>query len=212
MKTKHYFIGIFAILLSFANLTDTSAQLRFGLKGEVGLNNTTFKKSDLQVENLNSFSVGPTMEFMLPLAVVNLGVDAALLYNDNRMEVSNFMGGNNPTKQEVNNRYLKLPVNAKFKYPIAMLPLSLYAAAGPYAAYLISGDKIDFKSIEKDIEANKFEAGINIGVGAEVLKMLQVGFTYSAKLTDNYSLDKPEWDDVLNHKSGTWAISASLFF
>lgn len=211
MKTNHLFICLLIVAFATISVTDASAQLRFGLKGEASVNNPSFNKQDLNVENMTSFSVGPALEFMMPLAVVNVGLDAALLYSDNRMNVSELIA-DSPIKKEVSNRYLKLPVNAKLKYPLTMIPLTLYAAAGPYASYLISGDKIDFKSIQKDIEAEKFEAGANIGVGVEVLKMLQVGITYSVKLTDNYAFDKPEWEEALNNKSGEWLVSASLFF
>lgn len=211
MKTKHFLLGLLAIVLTFAHITDASAQLRYGLKADVGLNKTSLDKANLDVENLTSFSVGPAIEFMLPLAVIDVGVDAALLYNDNRMKVGELINGSF-SKDEVSRRYLQLPVNAKIKYPIAVLPLTIYAAAGPYASYLINGDKINLQSIKENIEAKKFEVGANIGVGVEVLKMVQVGITYSMKLTDNYSLDKPEWKEALNNKSGKWLVSASLFF
>lgn len=211
MKTKHLFISLLVAAFAFANITNASAQIRFGLKGEAGLNNPTISKDALNVENLTTFSIGPAMEFMVPLAVVNVGLDAALLYNDNRMKVSEVISGQ-AKEQRVSNRYLKLPLNAKVKYGVSALPLTLYAAAGPYASYLLSGDKINFVAVKEDIKAKNFEAGANIGVGVEVLKMLQVGITYSVKLTDNYSFNKPEWQDALNDKSGDWMVSASLFF
>ena len=63
-----------------------------------------------------------------------------------------------------------------------------------------------------DIKAKSFEAGINLGLGFELFRMVQLGANYRVKLTDNYATDKPQWDDPLNGKSQTWSISAAVFF
>ncbi len=190
----------------------TFSQIKFGMKADVGLNNPTFSTEALKVENMTTFSIGPSAEVILPLAPVNLGVELSLLYNDNRMSVANLTGKNNGNKIGVSNRYLNLPVNVKAKLGLGGLPIKLYGAAGPYIGYLISGDKIDFQSMSDDIKAKSFQAGANIGAGLEIMGMVQVGVNYSVKLTDNYSVNEPNWRDPLNGKSDSWSITASLYF
>ncbi len=201
------------ILLLLALLsTPVFSQIKFGVKADVGLNNPTFSTEALKVENMTSYSIGPSVEALLPLTAVDVGFDLSLLYNDNRMSVANLTGNNNGEKIEVSNRYLNLPVNVKAKLGLGGLPIKLYGVAGPYVGYLISGEKIDFQGMSDDIKAKSLQAGANIGAGLEVLGMVQVGVNYNVRLTDNYSVDAPNWRDPLNGKSDSWSITASLYF
>lgn len=212
MKTKRMIRGSVILLLLALWSTPTFSQIKFGVKADVGLKNSPVDSEALKVENMTSYSIGPSAEVILPLAPVNLGVELSLLYNDNRMSVANLSKNKNGEKIEVSNRYLNLPVNVKAKLGLGGLPLKLYGPAGPYIGYLISGDKIDFQGMSDDIKAKSFQAGANVGAGLEILGMVQVGLNYSVKLTDNYSVDEPEWRNPLNDKSGSWSITASLYF
>lgn len=196
------------VLLSMLAIPAFS-QIKIGVKADVGLNNPSFDSDALKVENLTSYSIGPSLEIMFPLAVADFGIETSLLYNDNRMTISNLTDGNT---EDISNRYLTLPVNAKVKFGLGGLPLRLFGTAGPYAGYLISGDKIDFDEIGDDIKAKEFQAGANVGVGLELFKMLQVGVNYRVQLTDNYSLDEPNWRDPLNGKTQTWSITGAIYF
>ncbi|NLY23919.1 MAG: PorT family protein [Bacteroidales bacterium] len=211
MKTKKLIRISMAILLLTMLSLPLSAQFKFGVKADVGLNNPSFNSDALKVENMTSYSIGPSIEAMFPFAVVDFGIDASLLYNDNRMTVSKLSGEETGTS-DVYNRYLMLPVNAKVKFGLGMLPLRLFATAGPYAGYLISGDEIDFQNIGDDISAKEFQAGANIGFGVEVLHMIQVGLNYSVQLTDNYSAEQPNWRDPLNGKNEIWSITGAIYF
>lgn len=213
MKTKGIIktsiVVIFILLLS----SPIFAQVNFGVRASVGLNNPEFKTLDetFNVENMTSYSIGPSIEAMfLPLGVANFGIDAALLYNDNRMTISNLTGEGGD--RDVSNRYLNLPVNAKLKMGLGLLPLRLFATAGPWAGYLIDGDKIDIQGLTDDVKAKEFQAGANLGIGLELLSFLQVGLNYSVKLTDNYSVDVPNWHDPLNGKNESWTITGTIYF
>lgn len=199
------------LLLSVLSVPAFS-QIKFGVKADVGLNNPSFSSDALKVENMTSYSIGPSIEAMFPLIVANIGIEASLLYNDNRMTISNLSGEGSATSEEVANRYLMLPVNAKVKFGLGLLPLRMYATAGPYAGYLLSGDKIDFQDVGDDIQAKEFQAGANFGLGVELLHMIQVGLNYSVQLTDNYANDEPDWSDPLNGKNKTWSITGAIYF
>lgn len=214
MKTSKIIKSSIAIILLSMLSVPAFSQFKFGVKADVGLNNATFSNpgETFSVENMTSYSIGPSIEAMfLPLGIGEFGIEAALLYNDNRMNVSN-IAGDTESDSEVSNRYLNLPVNAKLKFGLGMLPLKLYAAAGPYAGYLISGDEIDLPNIGEDIKAKSFQAGANIGFGVELINMLQIGLNYRVQLTDNYSIDEPDWSDPLNGKTDTWSITGTIYF
>lgn len=189
------------------------SQVKFGVKGSVGLNNPDFNTPNetFNVENMTSYSIGPAIEAMfLPLGAADFGIEAALLYNDNRMTISRLQGEGVDT--EVSNRYLNLPVNAKIKFGIGLLPLKLFGTAGPWAGYLIDGDEFNLEDVADRVKAKEFQAGANLGFGVEVLNMIQVGLNYSVKLTDNYSVDIPNWSDPLNGKTESWTITGTIYF
>ena len=213
MKTSRIIkINTVLILVTLLSVPAFS-QVKFGVKGSVGLNNPDFNTPNeaFNVDNMTTYSIGPSVEAMLlPLGGGNFGIEAALLYNDNRMTISRLSGGGEA--EEVSNRYLNLPVNAKLKLGLGALPLKLFAAAGPWAGYLISGEEIDLEGIADDIKAKEFQAGANIGAGIELFNMIQVGLNYSIKLTDNYADDIPNWSDPLNGKSESWTITGTVYF
>lgn len=212
MKTNSLIKFTLALIVLSAFSFHSYSQVKWGVKADVGLNNPSFNSEALKVENMTSFSIGPTIEAMiLPLGMKTLGIEASLLYNDNRMKVENVQNGGNMS-EEISNRYLNLPVNAKLKFGLGLLPLRMFVAAGPYAALRVGGDKINFSDVTEDIKSKSFQAGVNIGMGVEVLKMIQVGINYSGRLTDNYSVDRPNWKDPLNGKSSTWSITGAVYF
>ena len=209
MKKNRFLV--LAIIVAFSTITTTSyAQIRLGLRGEVGLNKASFSKDAIEVENLNSFKLGPTVEVMLP--AMNFGVEASVLYNNDRMDVAQLTSGENSVREEISitNHYIDIPVNLKYKFGL-LLPVKIYAAAGPYARIHVAGDDIKFKDVVEDAKAKAFEAGINLGLGLEVFSRLAVGVNYGMQLTDNYSADKPVWSDALNNKKNTWSIQATVY-
>jgi len=176
------------------------------------LNNPSFSSDALNVDNLTDYAIGPSLQIMLPVPIIDLGIDASLLYQNSRMNIQN-LEGTSTTSEEISNQYLMLPINAKIFFgKIPLVPIHFYATAGPYFGYLINGDKINPENAAEDIEAKKFEAGANIGAGIEVFKLIQVGVNYGVKLTDNYGTDKPNWNDPLNGKSSSWTLNASIYF
>lgn len=196
---------VIALIVAFSTIATTGySQLRFGLSGEVGLNKATFSKDAIDVENLNTFKIGPTVEFMFPM---DFGFEASLLYNNNKMEIKE--DGSAWQKVEETNHYIDIPVNLKYKYGL-MLPVKIYATAGPYARLHVGGDD-DFRKVSDDIKAKSFEAGVNLGLGFELLRKVAVGVSYGIPLTDNYSVKAAKWTDAFNNKDGVWSLQATFY-
>ena len=124
MKTKTLCkTGMVVLLLTMLSLPAFS-QVRFGIKADVGLNNPEFRSSALAVENMTSYSIGPTLEAMfLPVGIGNLGIEASLLYNDNRMTVAHLTGETGDS--DVSNRDLIIDLNAKLKFKQNELSLEI---------------------------------------------------------------------------------------
>lgn len=206
MKTKRIIL-VAAVILGTILSAPTFAQIKFGVKGGVDIDNSTKFSEVFQVKSLTSYYVGPSLEFMIPTSAVHFGVDVSLLYSNNKMSVSNDI-----ELKDITNQHLMLPLNAKLKFNLGSEAYKLYLLGGPYAGLLISGDKISIPDIGDNIKAKAFEGGLNIGFGFELWKFLQLGANYKIKLTDDYALDKPEWSDPFNGKSQTWSITAGIFF
>lgn len=199
---------VLVLIVAFSTIATTGySQIRFGLRGEVGLNKATFSPEALEAENLNSFKLGPTVELMLP--GMGFGVEAAVLYNNDKMDAV-FTEEGKREEVDVTNHYIDIPINAKYKFGI-ISPLKIYAAAGPYARIHVAGDNIKFTGVADEIKAKAFEAGINVGLGVELFKRIAVGANYGIELTDNYSVSNPVWSDALNKKKGTWSIQATVY-
>ena len=200
---------VVALIIAFSTIGTTGyAQLRIGLRGEVGVNKVSFNEDVFKVENLNSFKLGPTVEMMLP--AMGFGLEVSALYNNNKMNVTYLKDGGAGEEVSITNHYVDIPLNAKVKFGL-IAPIKIYVAAGPYARIHVAGDDIKFSGVTDDIKAKAFEAGVNVGLGAELLKRLAVGVNYGIELTDNYSIDKPKWGDAFNKKKGTWSIQLSVY-
>ncbi|MDO5522560.1 MAG: porin family protein [Bacteroidia bacterium] len=211
MKSKKLFITGFLIFLIIGSIESTaSAQLRFGIRGEVGINKPTFTEDIYSVENMNNFKVGPTLEFMLP--IVDFGIEASALYSNEKMNIKTINEeGIRSMVEDISNHYIDVPLNLKYKIGL-ISPVKVFLAAGPYANFRLAGDEFKYASFRDKVEAKKFAAGINLGVGAEVIDRVALGLNYRMKLTDDYSVDEPELDDIFNQKSGFWSITAAVFF
>ncbi len=197
---------VVALIIAFSTIASTGySQVRFGLKGDVGLNNPSLSDNKLDVDYLNTFRLGPTVEFMIPN--LNFGVEASVLYNNNRMDVRH--RDDNKTI-EVTNHYIDIPLNLKYKFGL-IETIKIYGAAGPYAKIHVDGSSIKFKDVTDDIKAENFEAGINLGVGLELFRKFALGINYGISLTDNYSINKPEWGSALNDKKGTWSVGIAFY-
>lgn len=209
MKLKNGLTVCLIVALAMIGST-ANAQLRFGFRGEVGLNKPSFSKDVINVENLNGFKVGPTVEFMFP--VVNLGVEGSLLYNNEAMNVQLLSTESVvDVSQKISNHYIDIPVNLKYKMGI-ISPLKIFVAAGPYAKIRVAGDDLTLQQVRDNVEAKAFEAGINLGLGADIINRVQIGFNYGIIMTDNYSVNEPKWQDAFNGKKGSWTLSAAVFF
>lgn len=193
-------IAIVALLIT----VPAQAQLRFGVKGGLNISSVHFDSKLLDADNVTGFHVGPMIEFTLPL--VGVGMDAAVLYSQKGLEANTGI-----SKTTMKTDYIDVPVNLKWKFglPIA----KIYLAAGPYVGFRVGGDKIwDIPgSVVEQVKAKTFSAGLNMGAGVELIRHLQVGFTYGLGLTDNYSLQKANVSEETGKNRG-WSVTAVILF
>ena len=125
MKKMKWFLFVAALLAAPA----MQAQLHFGVKSRVNIASVKFNQDVINSENITGFHIGPMIELMIPVA--GLGVDAAVVYSQKGFGLND---------KGYRNDYIDVPVNLKYKI---MLPfVKPYVAAGPYASFRVSGDKL----------------------------------------------------------------------
>lgn len=178
------------------------AQLKFGIKGGVNVSSVHFSNfsKNFGSENVTGFHIGPMLEAVMP--VFGVGVDAAILYSQKGVGVGS---------EEIKTDYIDVPVNLKWKFGLPIL--KGYLSAGPYVGFRVGGDKFWEipGAIGEQWKTETFSAGLNFGVGIELISHLQVGFNYGLGLTDNYKLETRN-DSYKDGKNRGWAITAALLF
>lgn len=190
---------VLVILMAFIALPAKS-QLKFGLKGGVNISSVHLNSDILKADNVTGFQIGPMIETTVPL--VGIGFDAAILYSQKGLDLK--AKGSETTSMKTD--YLDVPVNLKWKFGIPLV--KAYLSAGPYIGFRVGGDKI-WNVLGEQIKVKNFSAGLNFGVGAELISHLQVGINYGLGLTDNYSADKL---DLGGAKNRGWSITAAVLF
>ena len=190
-------ICLIATLVFALNVLPASAQIRFGVKGGVNVNKIHLNKQLFDADNTTGFTIGPMTEFTVPL--IGVGMDLALLYSKENAKISD--------AGELKNSYLDIPLNFKWKFGLPIV--KPYLTAGPYVGFRLGGEKI-WNVLDDQWKAKSFSSGLNFGAGVELLKHLQVGFTYSLGLTDDYSAKSIDWKGL--GKNRGWMCNAAILF
>ena len=207
---KKYFLLTLVAAMMVA--LPANAGLKWGLKAGVNLASVSFNEDELAGNidpgNYTGFQVGPIVEFTVP--VVGIGMDVALLYSQDgfKMPKVDLIAVDEET---MTTGSLLIPLNLKYKLSILNL-VGAYATFGPYASFSISDNFGDYKDT---FESKSFGAGLNFGLGAELLGKIQVGANYQLGLTDNYSSYEnasPLSKAMSGAKTRVWSITAALFF
>ena len=192
--------GLVLIILMAFIAVPAKSQLKFGVKGGLNISSVHLNSDILKADNVTGFQIGPMIETTIPL--IGIGLDAAILYSQKGVDMKT---EGTVTSTSMKTDYLDIPVNLKWKFGIPLV--KAYLSAGPYVGFRVGGDKI-WNVLGEQIKAKNFSAGLNFGVGAELISHLQVGINYGLGLTDNYSSDKFD----MKAKNRGWSITAAVLF
>lgn len=192
--------GLVLVILMVFIAVPAKSQLKFGVKGGLNISSVHMNSDILKADNVTGFQIGPMIETTIPL--IGIGLDAAILYSQKGVDMKT---EGTVTSTSMKTDYLDIPVNLKWKFGIPLV--KAYLSAGPYVGFRVGGDKI-WNVLGEQIKAKNFSAGLNFGVGAELISHLQVGINYGLGLTDNYSSDKFD----MKAKNRGWSITAVVLF
>ena len=131
------------LLLAVAFALPADAQIRFGVKAGLAINDLKFNKELVNSSNRKGFTGGVMAEFTVP--VIGLGMDASLMYARRSFEIAqpNEPGFSSSYETMVttdNRDYLSIPINLKYKvnFPVVSKIIVPFVTTGPDFSILLS--------------------------------------------------------------------------
>ncbi|MBQ9076557.1 MAG: porin family protein [Muribaculaceae bacterium] len=199
-----------AVVMIAALTVPAAAQISFGPKVGVAVNDLKFSEDVISSDNRAGFTGGLMLEVMLPIA--NLGVDASVMYVHRSVDV---LAADDGAYQKVisdkSRDYIEVPINLKWKIgmPIVGNIVTPYLFTGPSFSFLTSK-----KAIAEAYKNKSFDMAWNFGFGVQVLGKIQVGASYGLGLTKAV---QATIDDEINPvdidgKNRYWTITAAYLF
>lgn len=191
MKKFIKVLSVFVLMALFC--APASAQISFGVKG--GANFSNINLDYWNSSNETGWYVGPTLELMMP--VVGLGIEGSLLYSRISSDFSS-----SGYHQSARVDYLTLPINLKYKLPLPVIRPFIFA--GPEFCVKVD-DHIGDALVELwDESFNGADLVINVGLGVELFKKLQVSASYNRGVTNSFK--------HVDSKVNNWRVGVGLYF
>ena len=228
-------LGVFAL----GAATPAQAQVKFGVKGGLNVTNMTFTKDIFDASNKIGFFIGPMVKVSLPLG---FSVDAAALYDQKSAEVkyeyTEVMYVDKTTDgsfllspsvdvvyqkssgvAKVKQQSINVPVNLRYAVGLGSMA-NMFFFAGPQWGFNIGHKNYDtsFSNGQEDHNFFSFKNSnfsINVGLGATLLKHLQVSANYNIACgkTADISYGKVlESIAKARSRSNCWQIALGYWF
>ena len=163
MKKNILSLAVIVAALAFA--MPSQAQIKFGIKGGLNVDNINLKhaQANVSAKNRTGFFAG-------------LGADIAVLYDNKVVGISDGTTEANKTLH-----YIDLPINAKYTVGFSSL-VSAYIATGPQFSWNVGDRSWKPANINQDWELKKSEFSWNVGCGVTALSHVRVGYNYNIAL------------------------------
>ena len=236
MKKVLSIVFLVAAMLFAAN---ANAQIKFGLKGGLNVTNMTFTKDIFDASNKTGFFIGPMVKVSLPLG---FSVDAAALYDQKSADVKyedteatmyvdkttdgslqspsgDVVCQKSSGVAKVKQQSINVPVNLRYAVGLGSMA-NMFFFAGPQWGFNI-GHKNYGTGSHGDYENRNFFSfknsnfSINVGLGATLLKHLQVSANYNIACgkTADISYGKVlESIAKARSRSNCWQIALGYWF
>lgn len=210
------------VALMVLGATTSFAQL--GLRAGVNFNNIGKDAKDepiLKAENKTGFHIGAVYNIDL---IGSFSIEPGLYFSQKGFTLDgevmdagdptqSILDLSSPLKGDANMNYLEVPVNVKYKL-LDLSILGLDAHIGPFVAYGLGGKYEDSKVFDNgdgDLNCKRFDFGLQMGIGAQIVKKVYAGVNYDMSLTKINEAEGIKKDN-LKEKNHVWMISVGLNF
>lgn len=200
-----------AVVMIAALTVPAAAQISFGPKVGVAVNDLKFSEDVISADNRAGFTGGLMLEVMLPIA--NLGLDASVMYVHRTVDVLgeyNEETNGYSVLSDKGRDYIEVPINLKWKIglPVVGSIVTPYLFTGPSFAFLTSK-----KAVTEAYKNKSFDLAWNFGFGVQLVNKIQVGASYGLGLTKAVEAVDSEFKGVnIEGKNRYWTITAAYLF
>lgn len=195
-----------ALLATMMFATSASAQIDFGVKGGLNVTSMSLDSKVLDASNQAGFFIGPTVKFTLP--IVGLGVDASALYDQRSAKIKDeTTNGERTAKQQ----QIAIPINLRYGIGLGDAA-SIFFFAGPQFGFNV-GDKEQKLWGVSDWKLKTSNFSINLGLGATLVKHLQVSANYNIACGTTGEIEATDAvKSVVKGKNNAWQIAVAYYF
>ncbi|MRG43925.1 outer membrane beta-barrel protein [Chitinophaga sp. SYP-B3965] len=225
---------MFVLAVFLLNVFAANAQVRFGLKAGYDLTGVKIKTDDYYTYFLRSLNYSKVSGFHAGVIAdvawgEHFSFQPGLLYTLRGYDAAGVVPGpaDGPTDASIKTRYHYLELPANFLYKYSLGPGKLFAGAGPFLSYGISGRvKAEYEAydspertvvfLDKQGDYNTaitnrqylrpFNAGVSFTLGYEFNTGILISGNYNLGMTD------VEPESNLSQKSRSWGISIGYLF
>lgn len=205
---KKIIVALVALCFAF------SANAQVGIIAGITSSTSNIESAMADIENVNQYHAG--VAFKLGLGNL-LTVQPAIIYNMKGTRIGE-IGGIKDVNVDYKTGYLEVPVQVQVGFGLGSIA-RVFAFAEPFVGYAIT-NSIDFSNkteVEQtwDNVKNRFDYGVGLGVGAEVLKHIQFSVKYFWNMGEAYGADINLGNitsNIAGHSANGVAASVAFFF
>ena len=180
------------LIIAAALLTAWSANAQIGIVAGVTSSASNVKDAYADYKNISQYHVGLTYK----LGIGNLlAIQPAVIYNMKGESISNIANTGDLASVDYKTGYIEVPVQVQVGVGVGSL-LRVYGFAEPFIGYAVTNEVKATTLLSKeetqktwDNMKSRFEYGVSLGAGVEVLRHLQVSVKYFWNLGDVYGSD-----------------------
>lgn len=211
------------IIALVAAFIAVSANAQVGIIAGLTSSSTNFDSAVADVQNVNQYHAGIAYK----IGIGNLfTIQPAIIYNMKGTRLGD-VGKVSDLNVDYKTGYLEVPVQLQVGFGLGSIA-RVFAFAEPFVGYAITnsvdteydGGLLDFGFLNNETQTwdnvkNRFEYGVGLGVGAEVLKHIQVSVKYFWNMGEVYGKDinLPNISQTISeHTANGVAASVAFFF
>lgn len=194
------------LLAVLALTTNATAKIKLGLRGGANITHMSFSGDVMSAKNRTGFCLGPTMKIGLPLG---FDIDVSALYNQWEADPEIYYDGacqiTDTKGPSLRRKELAVPINLRKGFGLGDMA-SVFLFAGPQFAWRLGNGNIE----EYGLVWDDSSISLNLGLGAMLIKCLELKAGYNVPLGHNGSLDGGS--RRIDTKAGGWQIGAAIYF
>lgn len=199
---KKLFFAALALVLSL------NANAQFGIVGGVTSTTGNIKEFSRNVKNMTQYHVG--LAYKIPIG--SFAIQPAIEYNVKGAKLGDVTGLGD---LNFKTGYVEVPVQVQFGFDLEVV--RPYVFAEPFVGYAVN-NKITWEGITEtgwDNVKQRFEYGVGLGLGVDIVKHLQLSVRYFWNMGSIYGADitfKSVTQTIYDTKCSGIAATLGFFF